>query len=191
MPWNNPDEMTVAADGEIYIGDVGVTLPTDATSAVGTGLFGLGLTSEDGVTFINTPEITDFRSWQSRQATRRERTGEEVQAAFSLQQWNEESVPFALGGGTITNPSTGVYKYTPPEAGDPVDERAMVIDLVDGDRKMRIVYPRGSVTEAVESQFQAAALAVLPITFKALRPADGSSTYEIYFNDADAFASGS
>jgi hypothetical protein len=137
-----------------------------------------------------TPNITDFMSWQSRQATRRELTAQEIQAQFNLQQWSEVTVPLAFGGGEITSPETGVYKYTLPLDGDALDERALVIDGQDGDRHFRIVLPRGNVTDAVATNFRRSQEAVLPVTFKALQPTDLSPAAFILTDDA-AFATGS
>jgi hypothetical protein len=136
------------------------------------------------------PTIEEFMAWQSRQAVRRELTAQELQVAFQLEQWNEETVPLAFGGGEITSVSGG-YRYDFPTESDALDERALVVDADDGDRRTRFVFPRGNVTESVETQFQRSALALLPITFKALQPADGSAAGYALFSDEVAFAPGS
>jgi hypothetical protein len=192
MAWDDSSEAYVGATGEIYVANVGATAPTSTTSTLNPATwYGLGLTTEDGPTFRVEPEVTEFRAWQAFQAIRRERTGENVEWSAALEQWNEATLPFALGGGTITSDGGSGYKFTPAEVGDAVDERACIIDIADGTRKTRFYFPRGTVTEAVETQFQRTELAVLPITFRALRPADNSSTYKIFFDDAAAFAAGS
>lgn len=190
MAWNNANELFVAGTGEVNVAPVGTALPTGPSTALNAAFFGLGYTTEEGLTFTSTPTITDFNAWQSNQAVRRELTAQELQAAFQLEQWNEESVPLAFGGGAITSVSGG-YKYVFPAAGDAVDERSLVADVQDGTRVMRFVIPRGTVTESVETQFQRTALGVLPITFKALQPTDGSAICTVYFSDSTAFAAGS
>lgn len=191
MAWNDSNELVVAGTGQIYVAPVGTALPTTPTASLNAAFFGLGYTTEDGVTFTGTPTITDFNAWQSQQAVRRERVGQEIQAAFQLEQWNEQSVPLAFGGGSVTNPSGSIYRYVFPEAGAALDERAMVIDVQDGTRHIRFVIARGNVTDSVETQFRRTELAVLPITFKALQPTDGSDTCAVLFDDAAAFAAGS
>src|SRR4051812_23276958 len=186
MPWNSSDELVVGNSGEVYVAPVGTALPTTPTASLNAAFIGLGYLTEDGVTLTTTPEVTDTNAWQSRQAVRREFTSQEFQAAFALMQWNEETVPLAFGGGAITN-AGGVYKYTFPAAGDALDERSLVIDFQDGSRNGRVVIPRGNVTDSVETQFQRTNAAVLPITFKALQPTDGSAIGYILFDDATAF----
>lgn len=191
MAWNDATEITVGNSGQVYVAPVGSTLPTDPTAAPDAAFFGLGYISEDGVTFSTTPDITDFRAWQSRQAVRRELNQQDLQAGFALTQWNEESVVLAFGGGEITSPSTGIYRYDFPDPGDALDERAMVVDVQDGDRNMRIVIPRGNITDATETQFRRSEMALLPITFRALQPTDGGPIGYVLFDDAAAFAAGS
>jgi hypothetical protein len=187
---NNAAELIVAGNGAISVAPVGTPLPTSPTASLNAAFLNLGYATEDGVTFTATPDVKDYRAWQSKQAVRREVNAREVQAAFALEQWNEDTVPLAFGGGEITVTGTDpnfVYKYTLPLAGDALDERSLVIDFEDGDRNGRIVVPRGNITDAVETKFQATDLAVLPITFKALEPTDGSAIAYFLFNDS-AFA---
>lgn len=188
--WNNPDELVVASSGQVYVAPVGTTLPTTPGASLDSAFVGLGYCTEDGVTFTVTPDITEFAAWQSRQAVRRELSAQEIQVAFQLEQWNEETVPLAFGGGAITAVSGG-FRYDFPTDAAALDEKAMVIDAEDGDRLQRFVIPRGNVVEAVETQFVRSALAVLPITFKALEPTDGSAACYALFDDTTAFAAGS
>lgn len=190
MSWNKPDELVVASNGQVYVAPVGTALPTTTTGALNASFTGLGLTSEDGVTLTVTPTVDEFMAWQSRQAVRRELTAQEVQVTFQLEQWNESTIPLAFGGGTVSN-SGGTYRFDLPETSDALDERSMVIDTNDGDRNIRIVIPRGNVTDAVESQFVRSSLAMLPITFKALEPDTGGGSAYLMFDDAAAFAAGS
>jgi hypothetical protein len=192
MAWNDPNELVVGGTGQVYVADIGTSLPavnSDPTAALSASWVGLGYTTEDGVAFSVTPDVTDFKAWQSRLAVRREFNAQELQVTCSLEQWNEETVVLAFGGGAITN-AGGFYTYTFPAAGDALDERSMVVDVQDGTRNMRIVIPRGNVTDAVEAKFQRTELAVLPITFKSLEATDGTTPY-IIFDDAAAFTAGS
>jgi hypothetical protein len=189
MGWNNPDELIVANNGQVYVAPVGTPLPATASAALNGAFIGLGLISEDGAAFSRSPDVQEYRAWQRRQAVRREVTGVDTQVAFALEQWNENNVPLAFGGGDIT-PVSGGYRYDPPSASDGLDERSMVIDAVDGSTHLRWVIERGSATDAVETQLQRAQLALLAITFKVLAPDDeGEGWY--FLTDAPGFAAGS
>lgn len=186
------DELVVAASGHVYFAPVGTSLPDlgdDPTDSLDAAFIEAGYVTEDGATLSVGSEVTDYNAWQSLQPVRREKTAQDISVTFSLEQYNQDNIPFAFGGGSVDS-SGGVFFYEFPQAGDSLDERSLVVDAEDGDNNYRFVFPRGNVTEAVESQFQRNALAVLPITFKALEPLGGGSPG--FFNtDAAAFATGS
>jgi hypothetical protein len=181
---NDSTELIVASSGSINVAPVGTTLPTAATGALAAAFVNLGYVTEDGVTLTVTPQITDFNAWQSRQPVRRELTNQEVQAAFALEQWNDENLPLAFGGGAVTQPSAGVFRYDLPAPADALDERALVVIWLDGTTEYRLVLPRGNVSEAVAVPLKRSELAVLPITFKALQPDVGQSPGYLLTNDA-------
>lgn len=191
MAWLDPNEMHVASNGMVYVAPVGTALPTTPTASLNSAFVGLGYCTTDGVTLTATPDITEIMSWQSSQATRRQILSRQVQASFTLQQFNEDTVPLAFGGGSVVLASVGVYRYDLPTDDVALDERAMIIDAVDGTTHMRIVLPRGNVMEAVEIKFARDSETQLPITFKALQPADGSTAMKFYSDDALAFVAGS
>lgn len=190
MPWQDSSEIRIASFGEVYIAPVGTSLPTTATGALNAAFVGLGLITTDGVTLSVEPEIQDINSWQSRQATRRELINQAVTAAFALQQFNETTVPFAFGGGAVTNPSGSNYRYELPASGA-LDEKAMIIDAVDGSIQQRWIIPRGNVSDAVETNMNRESEGTLPITFRALAPSDGSTSLILITNDSAAFVAGS
>lgn len=184
-------ELVVASNGSINVAPVGSTLPTAVTASLAAAFVDLGYASEDGVTLNVAPEINEFGAWQSRQPVRRELAGQEVTLSFALEQWNANTVKLSFGGGTITNPSGGTYRYELPEESAALEEKALVVDWQDGpSRSFRLVCPRGNVTEGVETNLVRSGLALLPITFKALEQADGSTPAYILSNDV-AFGTGS
>lgn len=190
MAWNDPTEIRVCANGQVYIAPVGTALPITPTTALNAAFVGLGYLTTDGVSVSVTPEVRDTMSWQSAQATRRDLISQEVNASFVLQQFNEDTLPFAFGGGSVVLVSAGNYKYELPTSGT-LDEKCLIVDAIDGAIAQRIIIPRGNVTDAVETNFQRESESQLPISFKGLQPADGSSTFRFLSNDAAAYAVGS
>lgn len=190
MAWNDASEIVVAANGQVYVAPVGTTLPTTPTGTLNTAFVGLGYCTDDGVSLKVSQEISEINSWQSRQAVRRDLQAQEIQASFGLQQWNEDTVPLAFGGGAITALGGGGYRYDFPEEGDGLDEYAMVIDAVDGSIHQRFVFARGNAVEAVETNFKRGEAAILPITFKALEPTTGGGAAYL-LTDSTAFVAGS
>lgn len=177
-------ELVVASHGDIYLAPVGTALPTTVDGALNAAFVNLGLINEDGVSVSVSPEIESFSAWQRRQAVRRELTNQEISVSFALEQWNAENVKLAFGGGQVSEPSAGQFRYDFPDGDDALDERAIVIDWQDGPTsKHRMVFERGNVMEAVEFQLVRNALAVLPITFGVLAADDGGSPGYYLVND--------
>ena len=108
----------------------------------------------------------------------------EASTTFSLQQWNEDTVPLAFGGGEVVNPTLGVWRYVPPEPDD-IDERALMIDWQDGTKNYRLLFPRGLVTGAVEINLRRTDEAELPVTFVST-PNTGDAPF-VLLTDDDAF----
>lgn len=187
--WNDASEIVVAGSGEVYVAPVNTALPTTPTETLNAAFVGLGYHNEDGVTLSVEPTIEEFMAWQSRQPIRREMTAQDITVSFALQQWNEENIVFAFGGGAVTSVSGG-YRYDFPTDTTSLQEKAMVIDCQDGSEHHRFVFTRGTVIDAVESQFQRGATALLPITFKVLGPESGGAP-GYYLTDSGAFAAGS
>lgn len=190
MSWDNAQEIRIAKKGEVYFAPVGTTLPTDPTATPAEDFVGAGFLTEDGVAVTFTPDIVEIKSWQARQATRRDLNGQDIQAVFTFQQVNEETLPLALGGGKISEPSPGIFRYDFIADGDALDERALVIDAVDGSIHDRFVFARGNVTEAVEMTFQRGQEVKLPVTFKVLEPTTGGAP-GYWLTDDPAFTAGS
>lgn len=175
-------ELVVASYGTVNVAPVGTPLPSSPTASLNVAFTELGYVTEDGVTISVSPEIEEFMAWQSRQAVRRELTGQEIQLSFELEQWNDETIILAFGGGEVTT-AGGVSRYDFPTDEAALDERSLVVDWKDGDKSWRVVCERGNVTDAVETNLNRSNLAVLPINFKALDPTDGGEPAYLLWDD--------
>lgn len=191
MSEKNKAEIFVAGDGEVWVAPTGTALPTGVDEELDPAFVGLGYHTEDGTRFTAAPDLTDFRVWQSRQAARRELNLQDLTVGFELVQWNRANIVLAFGGGEVTEPTPGVFRYDFPSGGEALDERALVLDAQDGDRKLRFVIKSGNVSDDVETDLQRTAMSGLPISFKALEPDGGGSPAYILSNDAEAFGAGS
>lgn len=184
------DEIVVGANGSVYIGAVGATIPTSIDDALGAEWTDLGYVTEDGVTWTDGKSIQSIRAWQSFYDLRRIIESREGSLAFGLMQWSGTVVKLAFGGGTITDQGSGNYKFEPPSPSE-IDERAMAVEWQDGTKDYRLVFPKGLVSDNVETNIVRTGASILPITF-ALLGQDGVNPFEVYTNDpafADAVGS--
>lgn len=189
MSSQDASELVVAGSGDVYVAPFGTTLPTTVDGALDGNFFKLGFTTEDGLQLTQTPTVEEFMAWQSRHAVRRELTALEVTMTFGLEQWNEQTLQTALGGGTVTEYSSGKYKYVPVGDDEQLDNVSVIAEWSDGAKDYRLVIPKCQATESVEIQLTRTALAVLPVTVKVSGQA-GVAAYAIYTNDP-SFEAGS
>lgn len=191
--WNDPNETIVGGGGEAYVAPVGTALPAKTGDALNVAFNGLGYHTEDGVSINPSVDIQEFMAWQSKVPIRIDQNSRDFQISFQLLQWNEINLPFALGGGTISEPTAGQFKFVPLADSAAPEERSLIVDIDDGTRRSRIIVPRGTVTDTGEIPFKRGDMSALAVTFKALAPTDGSGSSPWYalFNDSAAFAAGS
>lgn len=178
----NADEIVVGANGKVYVAETSATMPTGVSGTMPTGWTDLGFVTEDGVTFTDSKETETIGAWQSFYPVRRIVTSKDASVSFALRQWNKDTVALAFGGGTVTEPTANVFKYTPPDPED-IDERALCLEFTDGSKVYRLVMEKGMVSDAVETQLVRTGAADLPITFSAT-PDSGDDAYYLLTNDS-------
>jgi hypothetical protein len=191
--WNDGQEAVVGSDGQAYFAPTGTTLPaknSSPTAALAAAWLGGGFVSDDGFTQRLERTVAEIRAFQSLTPIRRAKESENIALVFALLQWNETNLPFALGGGTVTDQGGGKWSYDYPDPASDLDERAFVMDITDASKHYRFVFPRGNVSEPVESKFARGQAALLPVTFSILSPSGGGSPGYIITDDPN-FAAGS
>lgn len=179
----NSQEALVPARVYVHLAPVGTTAPTDVTGALAAGWVNCGHSTPDSLSFNTEPEFTEVPSHQSDYAIRREKTSESASVSVDLLQWNAANLIAAYGGGTVTETvaDSGIYKFTPP-ALTGSREKAAVVEIIDGDKKYRFVYPRVMQIEGVQTQFQKGQGSVLPLRLAVLGD-DGVVPWYLITND--------
>lgn len=165
----NPEEIIIGGNHRVHVAPEGTTLPTSISDLLDGAFVDLGYTEQTGVKFTDTKTIGKVLPSQSFYPVRQYVQDREATVEFSLLQWNEESLILAFGGGTVTEPSVGKFRYHPP-APQSIGVSAMVVDIQDGTRNFRITIERGFVTSNTVSTFSRTAAGMLPITFSVLAP---------------------
>lgn len=166
-------EIRVAGTGRVYVSlqdpDIPVTAPT-TLAALNEKWFDLGYTSDDGVTLGLDRTSKKVTAWQSRRPVRIYYVDQAESVKFDLLQWNEETLRLAFGGGAVTEPTPGVYRYDFPNP-EATDERALVVDWFDGDYTYRFVAPKGQVSDKTETKLTRNDAAGLPVMFDVISTA--------------------
>jgi hypothetical protein len=181
------DEVVVAADASVHVGDVGTAGPTDIATALNAAFVDLGYTSEDGIEMTPGMDIGEVRAHQAMYPVRRMVTGRSLELGLTLLQWNQASIELAFGGGTWTTTAgpPAFYTYTPPAPED-MDYRALVLEWEDGTKAYRLHVPKVLVTETSSITLARTDASGLPLTFSVIAT-DGTDPFTLITSDP-AFA---
>lgn len=148
MTNKNADEIAVGANGTLWLADVGAAEPSSISDPMDAGDWtDTGYLSEAGVQISPKMTTKSVRAWQSFYDLRRIVDAREFMLKFTLQQFNDTSLKLSLGGGDIIEDAPGEFRYVPPEAGT-IDEKALCVEWVDGDKNYRLFLPRGMNEQA-------------------------------------------
>lgn len=151
---------------DVYVAPVGTAMPADETTSLNAAFVNLGFTTDDGVGFNVSYDTATRNSSQALDPTLRIRTGRDTTVTVGLQQFNQTTLPLALGGGTVTV-STTHTSYSAPDPED-IDYRALITHSVYGGKVLRICIPKVMVTETGDISFAKEEESVLDLTFGAI-----------------------
>lgn len=158
-----------AVTGGVLYGPTTVALPEDATTALPAGLSAGGYVSSDGVTQTLNTDSTDITAWGG-DTVRTVQTGHSLQYAFTLIETNGLSLAAYYGAGNVTGDDVRIV------AGD-LPHQAWVIEVRDGDRRIRIVIPDGQVTDRDDVTFTDDSAVGYGLTITCYPDADGVKAY--------------
>lgn len=179
-------QVRVAGTGELSLAPVGTTLPTTATEALAAPFNGYGYTTEDGVALSKSVEREGIPAWQSTTPVRYLTTSQELTAAVTFLQSNEDILKLWLGSGDFASAGVG-GGYRADVSVDPIGQQyAFVLEWRDDDITSRLVIPKVEITETGDVTLARQATS-FPITFGALAPDEGT-VLATWLTDDPAFA---
>ena len=176
-------EVRVAGAGHVFVAPEGTPLPTDM-AALAAPWVDLGYVTTDGVTFTFSRETEDLDAWQG-DKIRVLTTREPATVGFALMQTNSDVMVVAMGGGEITEPTAGIFRYEPPRGQNAV--RAFVIEFTDEDKTFRYVIARTQIEGDVTYTLTRAGALTYPLTFGLLE----SDPKYVILSDDPAMGDGS
>jgi hypothetical protein len=118
--------------------------PSDATTAVPTGMVAVGFVSEDGVTESVSRNVEKVKAWGG-QTVRTVQQDYETTYSFSFLQFKNEDVLKAVYGKDNVTGSAGTF--TVKKNAQVLERRSWLFEMEDGDTKIRLFVPNGQITE--------------------------------------------
>lgn len=174
-------EVLVASGANIYVAPLGTALPEDLDTPAGDFVL-LGYVRPDGIEFNFGRESKDIESMQSFDPLRTVITKVPKTVKFQLQQSGADQIELALGGGQwVATADPEIFRFEKPEDSE-VDERVLVVDLIDGDEIWRYMYPRSLNKAGVQFTGKRDEEVAYEIEMSILTPTDNSDSYEILTN---------
>jgi len=163
--------------GAVYVGTIGTaTVPTDATTTLGSDFTCLGYVSEDGLENSNELTMADIKEWGGSIVYR---SLTEMVDNFSLKLIESENVDVlkAVYGSSNVTESSGAITVDVKSA-DP-EEKIWVFELsLRGNKKKRIVIPDGAITSRETISYTAEDAIAYGITVSAYPDSNGSTHKE-------------
>jgi hypothetical protein len=161
-------------------GAVGVTQPTDASTALGGDFDEVGAITEDGISEATEQDRTDIFIWQNNTLARRIPGQFTKTWTFAAAETNVVTLGVHFPGSTITLTDEGVAIEEKPPG---TDVRVWVLHGIDGTRAQRIVVPKGEVTERGEVVWSGGGITVYEWTLSGYVDDDGNVAYRYYIDD--------
>lgn len=152
--------------GAVFVAPLGTTLPTDATTALGSAFKDLGYCSEDGMTNANTGETTETIEWGGNVVDNPQTSFSDSFKIKLIESLNLDVLKTVFGEDNVTGAlSTGITVTATSEEKLPV---VLVVEMIlrDGALK-RIVVPEAKLTEVAEIVYKRDDAVGYDCTFKA------------------------
>lgn len=163
--------------GAVYVGTIGTaTVPTDASTALGSDFTCLGYVSEDGLENNNEMTVSAIKAWGGMIVYR---SLTELNDNFTLKLIESKNVDVLKSVYGDANVTTSGGKTTVNVKAEDPQEKIWVFDLVlrDGDVK-RIVIPDGAITSRETIAYNDSDAIAYGITVSAYPDSNGVSHHE-------------
>jgi hypothetical protein len=169
-------------NGLVAVTDFGVinaTLPTSAAAALDAAFSEVGAISSDGISEATGQDRTDFFIWQNNALARRIPGQFTKTFTFAAAETSLIVLGVNYPGSTITETAEGVTVAEKPPV---TDIRNWVLHGIDGDRELRLVIPRGEVTERGDVVWSSENVTVFEWTLSCYVDPSGVVAYRYYLD---------
>lgn len=164
-------------DGAIYRAPLGTTLPTDASTSLGSAFKAMGYVSSDGLTNANKISTSNIKAWggDTVMVTQTDKT--DTLAFTLIEALNSDVLSAVFGSDNVSGAlSTGISITV---NADVQEEAIWVVDMVlNGDTAKRIVVPCGVISDLADIVYKDDSAIGYGLTISCLPDSSGNTHYE-------------
>lgn len=140
----------ITAEGYIRTGPIGTKTPTTLAEPLEAALKGIGYVSEEGVNRNLSTETENIKDWNL-DTVKVVVTDSTATYTFTMIQDDIESARLLFGAANVVEGTDG--EYTILHKGDPLEHRAWVVLMKDGENGSRHVIDDGQITSIGEQSY--------------------------------------
>lgn len=180
---NSAANLLNGSNGQVWSAPYGTALPAAYDTSLDAAFVAAGYITPAGPSVDMKRTIKDTMSWQSLFPIQTRVTGIDGTVKFELQEFTGANLGFAFGGGTLAEPTSGKFTFTPDDP-SVIDERTVVVDVHDDTDILRVVFERVYNVGGVSFSFSRENETILPIELKILTGATYSQGVKLLTNIA-------
>ena len=165
----------LTATGGVAAGPIASTLPTDATTALPSGIVALGLVGDEGVSLTRERSTDDIRAWGGQIVRTVQTEFSETATLQFLESDKAEVLKEVYGEGNVTVTGGNIaIKHNERE----LPPRVFVFDMKDGDKRRRLVLPNAQITGTEDITYVHSDIIRYGVTITAYPDEAGNCAYE-------------
>ena len=179
MATMNAEQVTVgaaAATGAIWVAPTSVALPTDATTALGSGFERLGFTSDAGVTISESGNTQSIYAWEGRTEVYTTRTEYTEQISFTPIQCNLDVLKLIWGDDAVIVGNDGAL--TAKHHGKTMEPVHIVIETTPREGIVKRFCQKAQLTERGEMTMDGTQVDGRQLTFNNIADENGVTCFE-------------
>jgi hypothetical protein len=144
---NNAANVRVAISGAFMVADLGTALPTTAADTPNMAFKDAGYISEDGITQTIDSDTTDIKAWQNGDVVRTIQTSHKVTLQLTMLETTALTNKIYYADSEASATAVKV-------AGKQAPHQTVILDVLDGDKVIRLCAPDAQVTERGEITYK-------------------------------------
>lgn len=160
----NEENVLVAQTGVVYVAPVDTTGPTSVDGELDAAFDDCGYLSEQSISLQPNVDVTKLRAWQNSVTVRVIRRGQDISVTFEMIESRSAVAQQTYWGDGATVEPDGSHVVV-GDLSTPTD-RAIVIDLDDGDLGTRIYLPKATRSNQGAIAFLNNDYQKMPVTFE-------------------------